>query len=145
MYTIGEVSKMVNLPISTLRYYDKEGLFPNMMRTSGIRKFTENELKAIEIIECLKKSGLEIKEIKQFIEWCQQGKDTYELRYNLFLKQKKVMEAEIEQMNKTLEMLKFKCWYYEQAINDGNEERLKKMPLKEIPEDIRNAYLKINE
>ena len=116
-----------------------------MMRTSGIRKFTENELKAIEIIECLKKSGLEIKEIKQFIEWCQQGKDTYELRYNLFLKQKKVMEAEIEQMNKTLEMLKFKCWYYEQAINDGNEERLKKMPLKEIPEDIRNAYLKINE
>lgn len=145
MYTIGEVSKMVNLPISTLCYYDKEGLFPNMMRTSGIRKFTENELKAIEIIECLKKSGLEIKEIKQFIEWCQQGKDTYELRYNLFLKQKKVMEAEIEQMNKTLEMLKFKCWYYEQAINDGNEERLKKMPLKEIPEDIRNAYLKINE
>ena len=41
MYTIGQVSKKFGLPISTLRYYDKEGLFPNMQRISGIRKFDE--------------------------------------------------------------------------------------------------------
>lgn len=41
MYTIGQVSKMFNLPISTLLYYDKEGLFPDIQRSSGIRKFTE--------------------------------------------------------------------------------------------------------
>ena len=40
MYTIGQISKMFDLPVSTLRYYDKEGLFPNMARTSGIRKFS---------------------------------------------------------------------------------------------------------
>ncbi len=41
MYTIGQVSKMFGLPLSTLRYYDKEGLFPDMQRSSGIRIFGE--------------------------------------------------------------------------------------------------------
>lgn len=56
MYTIGQVSEMFNLPISTLRYYDKEGFFPNLKRESGIRKFTDNELEALRMIECLKAS-----------------------------------------------------------------------------------------
>ena len=63
MYTIGQVSEMFGLPISTLRYYDKQGLFPEMERVSGIRKFSDTELEALRVIECLKKSGLEIKDI----------------------------------------------------------------------------------
>ena len=47
MYTIGQVSELVGLPVSTLRYYDKEGLFPDMARVSGIRRFGEKELEAI--------------------------------------------------------------------------------------------------
>ena len=54
MYTIGQVAKLVHLPISTIRYYDKEGLFPTLERTSGIRKFSEKELEALRMIECLK-------------------------------------------------------------------------------------------
>lgn len=73
MYTIGQVSEMFHLPVSTLRYYDKEGLFPNLKRESGIRKFNDHELEALRMIECLKASGLEIKGIKQFFEWCNQG------------------------------------------------------------------------
>ena len=61
MYTIGQVSAMFNLPVSTLRYYDKEGFFPNLERKGNIRYFSDNELEALRIIECLKKSGLEIK------------------------------------------------------------------------------------
>lgn len=45
MYTIGQVSEMFDLPVSTLRYYDKEGLFPELNRTSGIRQFSENDSK----------------------------------------------------------------------------------------------------
>ena len=70
MYTIGQVAEMFNLPISTLRYYDKQGLFPQLTRESGIRKFSDNEIEALRVIECLKKSGLEIKDIKLFMEWC---------------------------------------------------------------------------
>ena len=58
MYSIGQVSEMFNLPISTLRYYDKEGLFPEINRVSGIRKFSDKELETLRVIECLKKSGL---------------------------------------------------------------------------------------
>ena len=44
MYTIGQVSQMCGIPVSTLRYYDKEGLFPHMERVSGIRRFSDREL-----------------------------------------------------------------------------------------------------
>lgn len=68
MYTIGQVSEMFNLPVSTIRYYDKEGLFPSMQRQSGIRQFGETEIEALRVIECLKASGLEIKDIKKFMK-----------------------------------------------------------------------------
>lgn len=140
MYTIGQVSEMFGLPISTLRYYDKEGLFPNMRRVSGIRRFDDREIEAIRVIECLKKSGMEIKDIKRFMEWCVQGRQTYPQRRALFLKQKEQVEAELERMNRVLDMLKFKCWYYEQAIADGGEERLHAMTPADFPEEIRWAY-----
>ena len=68
MYTIGQVSERTGLPISTLRYYDKEGLFPHMERVSGARRFSERELEALRVIECLKASGLEIRDIRQFMQ-----------------------------------------------------------------------------
>ena len=57
MYTIGQVSELFHFPVSTLRYYDKQGLFPNLKRQSGIRQFDESDLEALRIIECLKASG----------------------------------------------------------------------------------------
>ena len=140
MYTIGQVSEMFNLPISTLRYYDKEGLFPGMERQSGIRKFSERELEALRVIECLKKSGLEIKDIKQFMAWCVEGSSTYPDRKELFETRKSIVEAEMVKLQKTLDMLKFKCWYYETAIRDGNEERLNGMAPDRFPKEIQELY-----
>ena len=142
MYTIGQVSKMFGLPISTLRYYDKEGLFPDMERSSGIRRFGQRELEALRVIECLKKSGMEIKDIRQFMEWCAQGSSTYPQRRAMFIKQRESVEAEIARMNRVLDMLNFKCWYYEQAIKDGNEQRLNAMTPEDMPEEIRQAWLR---
>lgn len=139
-YTIGQVSEMFQLPISTLRYYDKEGLFPEMERSSGIRRFTDRELEALRVIECLKKSGLEIRDIKQFMEWCSLGNATYPQRRELFLRQKEQVEQEILRMEKVLDMLRFKCWYYEQAIADGNEDRVQKMLPDQLPADIQILY-----
>ena len=134
MYTIGQVSELCGLPASTLRYYDKEGLFPNLQRDSGIRRFGEQELEALRVIDCLKKSGLELRDIKQFMAWCTEGSATYPQRRALFLKQKEQVEAELERMNQVLDMIKFKCWYYEQAIKDGNEDRLRTMSPEEMPD-----------
>ena len=140
MYSIGQVAEMFNLPISTLRYYDKQGLFPKMERVSGIRKFSETEIEALRVIECLKKSGLEIKDIKQFMDWCVEGSSTYPQRKALFEKQRKIVEQELVRMNKVLDMLKFKCWYYEQATQDGNEEKIQSMIPDGLPEEVRIIY-----
>lgn len=145
MYTIGQVSEMFHLPISTLRYYDKEGLLPNIERVSGIRKFGEREIEALRVIECLKKSGLEIKQIKQFMQWCAEGSSTYPQRKGLFEAQKKQVEEEIERMNKVLDMLKFKCWYYGEAMKDGNEDKLSSLPIPDMPKEIMDAYLNSHE
>ena len=140
MYSIGQVSEMFGLPISTLRYYDKQGLFPGMERRSGIRKFGENELEALRVIECLKMSGLEIKDIKRFMDWCMEDPSTYPLRKELLEKQKKTVEAEIAHMNQILDMLRFKCWYYEQAIKDGGEDRIKSLLPNRLPDEIQSLY-----
>ena len=94
-YSIGQVAEMFDLPISTLRYYDKEGLFPSLERKSGIRKFSEVEIDALRVIECLKGSGLEIKDIKQFMDWCTQGPETYVQRKELFERRLDALEEEM--------------------------------------------------
>lgn len=140
MYTIGQVSEMFSLPISTLRYYDKEGLFPQMERSSGIRRFSERELEALRVIECLKRSGLEIKEIKQFMQWCAEGSGTYPQRHELFVQQMETVKAEMSRLEKTLDMLRFKCWYYERAMTDGSEDVLHEMIPDKLPPEIKAIY-----
>lgn len=141
MYTIGQVSEMLHIPASTLRYYDKEGLFPDLKRVSGIRQFSEKELDALRIIECLKKSGMEIRQIRQYMQWCTEGSTSYPKRKALFEEQKKRVEEELRRMNEILNMLKYKCWYYEQAIENGAEAPLPTIALEDMPEEIREAYL----
>ena len=108
MYSIGQVSEMFDLPVSTLRYYDRQGLFPEMERVSGIRKFSDSELEALRVIDCLKKTGMEIRDIRQFMDWCTEGPSTYPQRKAMFEAQRAHMEQEIERMNRSLDMLKFK-------------------------------------
>lgn len=144
-YSIGRVSEMFGLPVSTLRYYDKEGLFPNMERVSGIRKFSDKELETLRVIECLKKSGLEIKDIKQFMEWCSQGSSTYSKRRELFERQKENIECRISHLEQALDMIKFKCWYYDTAIADGDEDRLKEMIPNALPPEIQQIYDRTHE
>ena len=114
---------------------------PELNRTSGIRQFSENEIESLRVIECLKKTGLQIKDIKQFMSWCMEGSSTYTKRKELFENQKKQVEAEITKLNKTLDMLNFKCWYYSEAIKDGNEERLKNIIPNELQNSIKSAYI----
>ena len=140
MYTIGQMSEMFQIPISTLRYYDKEGLFPGLERAGGIRKFSEKEAEALRVIECLKRSGLEIREIKTFMEWCAEGAGTYARRRDLFVRQEHAVKEEMHELEKTLAMIRYKQWYYEQAMKDGTEERVRQIPPEEMPEEIRTFY-----
>ena len=140
MYTIGQVSEMFDIPVSTLRYYDKQGLFPHIERASGIRRFGDRELEALKLIECLKRSGLEIREIRQFMEWVTEGPSTYPQRKELIERTRERVEQEQASLQRALDMLTFKSWYYEQAIADGNEDRVKSMIPDSLPPKILTAY-----
>ena len=64
MYTVGEMAKMLGVPASTLRYYDKERLLPFVGRSAGgIRMFRESDLEWLRIIGCMKKAGMSIRDI----------------------------------------------------------------------------------
>ena len=74
VYTIGEMAKMLGVPASTLRYYDKEGLLPFMARSSGgIRQFRDSDLEWLRIIGCMKKAGMSIKDIRQELKQQPEG------------------------------------------------------------------------
>ena len=140
MYTIGQVSEMFQIPISTLRYYDKEGFFPDLKRVGNIRQFSESEIEAIHVIECLKKSGLEIKDIKQFFKWVSEGSSSYANRKEMFEHRKEAVKEQMKSLEKTLAMVEFKCWYYEKAMEDGNEDQINAMLPDKLPADIQKLY-----
>lgn len=139
-YSIGQIADMFDLPISTLRYYDKEGLFPELHRSGNRRLFTEREIDALRVIECLKASGLEIRDIKQFMQWCSEGPSTYAQRKQLFEDQRDAVLKEMEQLRKTLDLLQYKCWYYETALTDGHEDRIQSMLPDGLPANIQKLY-----
>ncbi len=68
VYTVGEMARLLNVPASTLRYYDKEGLLPFVERSSGgIRMFKDSDYEWLQVIGCLKKAGMSIRDIRQYI------------------------------------------------------------------------------
>ena len=134
-YTIGEMARLLNIAPSALRYYDKEGLLPFVKRSSGgIRIFDQQDYEWLQIIECLKKTGMQLKDIRRFIQLAMQGDETIEARLDLFIKQREVVKKQMEDLQETLDTLNFKCWYYETAKEAGSTETPQNMPLEEIPE-----------
>ena len=140
MYSIGEISKMFDLPISTLRYYDKEGLFPHLKRVNGVRQFSENEIETLRVIDCLKRSGLEIKDIKEYMNLCSLGNSTLKQRKEIFVKQKEEVLQEMEKLQKVLSMLNYICWYYDQAIEKEDEGYVQALSFEQLPPQIQQYY-----
>ncbi len=106
LYTVGEIAKKIGVRPSTLRYYDKEGLLPFVERSGGgIRMFKDSDLEWLSIIECLKKTGMPIKEIKVFVEWCIEGDSTIDKRLMLIERQREEVLKQAEQLKETLKTL----------------------------------------
>ena len=140
LYTVGEMAKKIGVAPSTLRYYDKEGLLPFVERSGGgIRMFKDSDMESINIIECLKKTGMTIKEIKQFIDWCREGDSTIEDRLALIDRQRENVLKQMEQLYRTLDTLTYKHWYYETAKKAGTCDVHKTMKDEDRPPEIRAA------
>ena len=122
VYTVGEMAKKLDVPASTLRYYDKEGLLPFVERSSGgIRMFQESDFEWLQVIGCMKKAGMSIRDIRQYIE----------------LALRDVLLAQMEEMRHTLETVEYKCWYYETAKASGTIDVPRDMADEDVPERFR--------
>lgn len=121
-YSIGEVSKKTGLTVPTLRYYDKEGLIPNVNRKeNGLRDFSDTDLGTIYIVTCIKGAGASLKEIKQYMDMCQLGDSTLLDRKMFFIEKKKDIEEQMRRLNEILATIEHKIQYYEIAIEAGTE------------------------
>ncbi len=146
MYTIGEMAKKLGIPTTTLRYYENEGLIPFAQRTSGgMRVFSDDDIQKLNVISCLKKSGMKLSDIKNFMELVMLGDESISDRLDLISAQKKDILQQIETLYKTLEFLEFKEWYYKTAKEDGTTEKVANMPIDKIPKQHREACRRLKE
>ncbi|MGN0246710.1 MAG: MerR family transcriptional regulator [Lachnospiraceae bacterium] len=121
-YTIKQVSEMMNIPISTIRYYDKEGLLPFLeKKPSGYRIFKDSDITMLQVIECFKSTGMSVAEMQQFIQMVKRGDESLEERYNLFCERKNIVQKQMENLQKQMDIIDHKLWYYETAIKAGTE------------------------
>lgn len=121
-YGIKDVAEKLNLSVSTIRYYDKEGLLPFIERKeSGYRVFNEGDVQLLKIIECMKKTGMQLKDIKRFIDYVKEGDSSLQKRYELFEERRKAVTEQIAELQKSLDLIEYKCWYYKTAVEAGTE------------------------
>ena len=120
-YSIGQVAQKIGLTTHTLRYYDKEGLLPFVRKNSaGLRVFSEEDLDWLVIIECLKGTGMQLKDIKQYIDWCQEGDKTISQRLEMFKHQKQKLEEQQKLLRQYMEKIDYKIAYYSEAAQKGS-------------------------
>jgi DNA-binding transcriptional MerR regulator len=137
-YSIGEVARIFGLSVPTIRYYDAEGLIPNLHRTtSGNRLFTKDNLETINMIGCLKKSGMSIKDIKTFISWCSQGDSTLSKRQEMFHQLKYSLTSQLHDLQSMLDVVNFKCRYYDLAVDNHSEAVAKRKLAHQQPDGLK--------
>lgn len=125
-YSIKQVCERTHLKAHVLRYYEKEGLLPYVLRSAGgIRQYSEDNLEWIGLICCLKSTGMSIKQIKEFVELSMQGDVTLKQRCNMLIEHKKKVEEELIDMKKHLQKVSGKIEYftnrYEMYITNNNQ------------------------
>ena len=140
LYTAGEAAKILEIPVSTIRYYDKEGLLPDLERSAGgIRMFQEKDISELKLIQCLKKTGLSLKDIKTFVNLPAESPETISKRLSILTRQKKVLEEKQKELDTMMNVVDYKLWYYRTAEKTGTFPLDSSFP-EQLPEDLKKGY-----
>lgn len=118
--TIAEVSKKYDISQDTLRYYERIGLIPAVNRTaSGIRDYSEESCRWIELAKCMRSAGVPIESLIEYNTLARQGDSTIIARKELLIEERKKIVVKMDEMQKTLERLNYKIDRYEKAEITG--------------------------
>jgi len=114
---IAEVSEHTGISSDTLRYYERIGLiWPVNRNASGIRDYTDLDLRRVEFIKCMRSAGLPVEVLIEYVGLVQQGDDTIEARKEILIEQRNLLVARMKEMQKTLDILDHKIEVYENAV-----------------------------
>ena len=114
---IMEVSEQYGISSDTLRYYERIGLVPPVTRNGGgIRDYSELDIRRVEFVKCMRSAGLPVEVLIEYIGLVQQGDQTIEARKGILKEQREQLQARIEEMQKTLNILDRKIQIYENAV-----------------------------
>lgn len=115
MYTIKQAAEKTKLSEYTIRYYDREGLLPQLKRSkNGNRQFSDDDLSWIQLICCLKNSGMPLQKIKDFLQLCLNGASTCEERKDLLLEHKALILQQMDVLNNSLNIINYKIDHYKE-------------------------------
>jgi len=143
-YTVSEVAKRLNLSPHTIRFYSKEGLLDFVERDqNGNRIFKESDFERMFIIASLKRAGMSIKQIRDFTVLCDKGDSTIAQRLKIITDQKAAVEEQITELQDALDVLKYKTWLYEVALEAGTTAVHDNMPLENMPPNIQKIKERI--
>ncbi|MFQ6792425.1 MerR family transcriptional regulator [Thomasclavelia sp.] len=116
-YTIKQVCQKYGLNASTLRYYEKERLLPPIKKNSSNQRiYNEDDLKWLEIIMCMRKTGMTIAYIRNYVDLCKQGNQTLDKRYDILKKQKEILMLQLQELNANIEMIDLKLEKFQNKL-----------------------------
>lgn len=118
--TINEVSKKYNVSCDTLRYYERIGVIPEVHRnSSGIRDYTDEDLRWVELALCMRNAGLSIETLVEYQRLYQEGDSTIEARLGLLNEQMDILGNQKKQIEETMDRLSYKISRYKNALKTG--------------------------
>ena len=122
---ISEVSHQSGISPDTLRYYERIGLLPPVNRSeSGIRDYSELDVRRIEFIKCMRTAGLPVEVLIKYYGLVQQGDATMEERKAILVEQRAEITARMDELQQTLDLLDYKIGFYENALVEKEQELL---------------------
>lgn len=140
LLSIGEVSERFGIPVSTLRYYDRQGLFPALGRRGGQRRYAPSDLEALRVIECLKASGLGLVQIRRYMEAVEEGPATMAERSQLVHERREELKREMARLGDALAVLDYKCWLYDSILAGEDEEKVRATPPEAMEESVARGW-----
>ena len=118
--TIKEVSEQYGISQDTLRYYERVGMIPPVTRTEGgIRNYTEQDLRWVNLAKCMRSAGLPVEAMIEYVRLFQEGDSTIPDRLQLLTDQREVLLEQRKQIDETLNRLNYKISRYEEAVQTG--------------------------
>ncbi|WP_077533653.1 MerR family transcriptional regulator [Massiliimalia massiliensis] len=118
IYTMMQVCRELDMTYQTLKFYCNEGLVPNVKRDSNNRRiFDEHDVKWIKDLTCLKKCGMSIQEMKEYLALCLQGAETITKRKEMLAKKQESLRASIKELEDSVAYIEWKQNFYDEVLS----------------------------